>query len=80
MTHSNTALNDLFMKIMQRDIDPRHLVRLGSGSKKLETERDFFCLGKCELFFITITRIIKTNGIFSAYIEYYRSSWRDNSW
>ena len=33
------------MKIMERDIDPRHLVRLGSGSKKLETERDFSIWG-----------------------------------
>ena len=35
VTHSNAALNDLFEKIMQRDIDPRHLLRLGSGEREL---------------------------------------------
>ena len=35
MTHSNAALNDLFEKIMARDIDPRHLLRLGAGEKEL---------------------------------------------
>lgn len=35
VTHSNAALNDLFEKIMSRDIDPRHLLRLGSGEREL---------------------------------------------
>lgn len=35
VTHSNSALNDLFEKIMQRNIDPRHLLRLGSGEREL---------------------------------------------
>eukprot|EP00595_Chromulina_sp_UTEXLB2642_P003202 CAMPEP_0196767580 /NCGR_PEP_ID=MMETSP1095-20130614/41759_1 /TAXON_ID=96789 ORGANISM="Chromulina nebulosa, Strain UTEXLB2642" /NCGR_SAMPLE_ID=MMETSP1095 /ASSEMBLY_ACC=CAM_ASM_000446 /LENGTH=446 /DNA_ID=CAMNT_0042136037 /DNA_START=1831 /DNA_END=3168 /DNA_ORIENTATION=+ len=35
VTHSNAALNDLFEKIMERDIDPRHLLRLGSGEREL---------------------------------------------
>lgn len=35
VTHSNSALNDLFEKIMQRDVDPRHLLRLGSGESDL---------------------------------------------
>jgi intron-binding protein aquarius len=35
VTHSNAALNDIFEKIMQRDIDPRHLLRLGSGEAEL---------------------------------------------
>jgi intron-binding protein aquarius len=35
VTHSNAALNDLFIKIMDRDIDPRHLLRLGSGEREL---------------------------------------------
>lgn len=29
VTHSNAALNDLFEKILARDVDPRHLLRLG---------------------------------------------------
>lgn len=35
VTHSNAALNDLFEKIMERNVDPRHLLRLGSGEKDL---------------------------------------------
>ena len=35
VTHSNAALNDLFEKIMERDVDPRHLLRLGSGERDL---------------------------------------------
>jgi intron-binding protein aquarius len=35
VTHSNAALNDLFLKIKERDIDPRHLLRLGGGAKDL---------------------------------------------
>jgi intron-binding protein aquarius len=30
VTHSNQALNQLFEKIMQLDIDERHLLRLGA--------------------------------------------------
>jgi hypothetical protein len=30
VTHSNAALNDLFEKILARDVDPRHLLRLGA--------------------------------------------------
>lgn len=35
VTHSNAALNDLFEKIMERDVDPRHFLRLGSGERDL---------------------------------------------
>lgn len=35
VTHSNAALNDLFEKIMQRNVDPRHLLRLGTGERDL---------------------------------------------
>lgn len=38
VTHSNAALNDLFEKIMQKDVDQRHLLRLGSGEKDLTTD------------------------------------------
>jgi len=41
VTHSNQALNQLFEKIMQLDIDERHLLRLGHGEEALETEKDF---------------------------------------
>lgn len=35
VTHSNAALNDLFEKIVERDVSPRHLLRLGSGELEL---------------------------------------------
>jgi intron-binding protein aquarius len=35
VTHSNSALNDLFEKIMEKDVAPRHLLRLGSGERGL---------------------------------------------
>ena len=33
ITHSNQALNDLFEKIMQRDVPARYLLRLGMGGE-----------------------------------------------
>jgi len=39
VTHSNTALNDIFDKVMARgDVDERYMLRLGSGEKNLTTE------------------------------------------
>ncbi|KAI9094430.1 hypothetical protein DFS34DRAFT_249440 [Phlyctochytrium arcticum] len=35
ITHSNTALNQIFEKIAALDIDPRHLLRLGHGQDDL---------------------------------------------
>lgn len=35
VAHSNAALNDIFEKIMERDVAPRHLLRLGSGESEL---------------------------------------------
>ncbi|CRK91492.1 CLUMA_CG005158, isoform A [Clunio marinus] len=46
VTHSNQALNQLFEKIMQLDIDERHLLRLGHGEEALETEKDFSRYGR----------------------------------
>lgn len=46
VTHSNQALNDLFEKIMERDIPERHLLRLGAGERELETEKDFSKAGR----------------------------------
>uniref|UniRef100_A0A8C4R663 RNA helicase aquarius n=1 Tax=Eptatretus burgeri TaxID=7764 RepID=A0A8C4R663_EPTBU len=46
VTHSNQALNQLFEKIMQLDIDERHLLRLGHGEEELETEKDFSRYGR----------------------------------
>jgi intron-binding protein aquarius len=46
VTHSNNALNQIFEKIMDLDIDERHLVRMGHGERTLETEKDFSRLGR----------------------------------
>uniref|UniRef100_A0A915PS17 Intron-binding protein aquarius n=1 Tax=Setaria digitata TaxID=48799 RepID=A0A915PS17_9BILA len=46
VTHSNQALNQLFEKIMQLDVDERHLLRLGHGEEALETEKDFSRYGR----------------------------------
>ena len=42
VTHSNSALNDLFEKVMARgDIDERYMLRLGAGESNLQTETEF---------------------------------------
>ncbi|KAI3845892.1 hypothetical protein MKX03_024501 [Papaver bracteatum] len=41
ITHSNQALNDLFEKLMQRDVPARYLLRLGQGEQELATDLDF---------------------------------------
>jgi intron-binding protein aquarius len=46
VTHSNSALNDLFEKIMERDIPERYLVRLGRGQEHLSTTKDFSKFGR----------------------------------
>jgi len=46
ITHSNQALNDLFSKIMERDIPARYLLRLGQGEQDLDTELDFSRVGR----------------------------------
>ncbi|KAK4379778.1 hypothetical protein RND71_001640 [Anisodus tanguticus] len=46
ITHSNQALNDLFEKIMQRDVPARYLLRLGQGEQELATDLDFSCQGR----------------------------------
>ena len=46
LTHSNQALNDLFLKISNRGFPSRYLVRLGSGESELETEEAFSRLGR----------------------------------
>ena len=46
ITHSNQALNDLFEKIMQRDVPARYLLRLGQGEQELDTSLDFSRQGR----------------------------------
>ena len=49
VTHSNQALNDLFEKIMHRDIESRHLLRLGAGVDDLKTDDDYSKWGRVNL-------------------------------
>ena len=46
IAHSNQALNDLFQKIIQRDVPPRYLLRLGMGEEELDTDVDFSRTGR----------------------------------
>jgi len=46
VTHSNQALNDLFEKIMERDIDERYLIRLGYAARELQTDRNMSKYGR----------------------------------
>ena len=46
ITHSNHALNDLFAKLMQRNIDERYLLRLGHGENSLADDKDFSKFGR----------------------------------
>ncbi|KAJ9685073.1 hypothetical protein PVL29_017200 [Vitis rotundifolia] len=50
ITHSNQALNDLFEKIMKRDVPACYLLRLGQGEQELATDLDFSRQGRytCE--------------------------------
>jgi intron-binding protein aquarius len=46
VTHSNEALNDLFSKIMERDINEIHLLRLGRGEMDIQSESDWSKFGR----------------------------------
>lgn len=48
VAHSNAALNDLFEKILQRDVPARHLVRLGTGERELDVGGSFSQLGRVD--------------------------------
>ena len=50
IAHSNQALNQLFQKIMNLDIDGRHLLRLGQGEGDLETGESYSKHGRVESF------------------------------
>jgi intron-binding protein aquarius len=50
IAHSNQALNQLFQKITQLDIDHRHLLRLGHGEEDLETDVSYSKHGRVESF------------------------------
>ena len=50
IAQSNQALNQLFQKITNLDIDGRHLLRLGQGEGELETEESYSKSGRVDSF------------------------------
>jgi intron-binding protein aquarius len=48
ITHSNNALNDIFEKITNLEINERYLLRLGMGEKDLNLEKDFSKSGRID--------------------------------
>ena len=49
ITHSNQALNDIFEKLIKNtSIPQRHLLRLGSGERDLDSENDFTKAGRVQ--------------------------------
>ena len=48
ITHSNAALNDLFVKLLQRDVPARYMLRLGQGESDLDTEMSFTRAGRVD--------------------------------
>ena len=50
IAHSNQALNQLFQKIINLNIDGRHLLRLGHGEEDLETDANYGKYGRVESF------------------------------
>ena len=48
IAHSNSALNDLFEKILERNVPARHLVRLGGGERELDVTGSFSQLGRVD--------------------------------
>ncbi|PVU85362.1 hypothetical protein BB560_007046 [Smittium megazygosporum] len=50
ITHSNQALNQLFEKIMNLEVDQRHLLRLGHGEENLASEESFSRAGRVDSF------------------------------
>lgn len=58
IAHSNQALNQLFQKIINLDIDERHLLRLGHGEEDLETDANYGKYGRVESFLNNRTRYL----------------------
>ena len=48
ITHSNNALNQLFMKLINQGFPEEFLLRLGHGEVDLETDKNFSVLGRVE--------------------------------
>lgn len=46
VTHSNQALNQIFGKMINLDVEEHHLLRMGHGEEDLESEQDFSRRGR----------------------------------
>lgn len=53
IAHSNQALNALFEKVANLDIDERHMLRLGHGEEELVTVESFNRTGRVEAFVVS---------------------------
>lgn len=67
VTHSNNALNQIFDKIVQLDVDERHLLRLGHGEEALETTKYAAQLYVCCLFVMLSDPSVCCHRDFSRY-------------
>merc|ERR1712164_221799 len=70
VTHSNEALNDLFTKIMERDINEIHLLRLGRGEEDIVSDKDWSKWGRVNFMLerrlqhlSTVEKLAKSLGI-----------------
>jgi len=70
VTHSNEALNDLFAKIMERDINEIHLLRLGRGEEDIVSDKDWSKWGRVNFMLerrlqhlATVEKLAKSLGI-----------------
>lgn len=48
VTHSNQALNQIFGKMIELDVQEHHLLRLGHGEEDLDSEKDFSRRGRVQ--------------------------------
>lgn len=61
LAHSNTALNHLFDKLIERDVAEQHCLRLGHGERELETVKDFSRQGRVD--FILSLRLARLGDV-----------------
>ena len=59
ITHSNAALNDLFQKLLMRDVPSRYLLRLGQGESDLDTDLDFSRAGRVNAMLIRRLELLR---------------------
>ncbi|KAL9044416.1 MAG: hypothetical protein Q9214_002445 [Letrouitia sp. 1 TL-2023] len=75
IAHSNQALNQLFQKIMNLDIDEHHLLRLGHGEEDLETDASYSKHGRVESFLDNRGRYLTEVGRLATNLEAPGAHW-----